>query len=167
MSEKMNFAINVLGKLQVATEAGTIQNVSISSVSLLDKDKEPFSYELREGETEDDRRYYAIVNLRLANEYLMERATEQFEAGDYDAAINNNLSIRVDADKASLYTRGALVNVTLDFVENADEELILVPTGISTPVMAKAKVSSFAEKAKALAEQRKAEKLAKKESENA
>lgn len=167
MNEKMNFAISVLGKLQVATEVGTIQNVSISSVSLLDKDKEPFSYELREGETEEDRRHYAIVNLRLANEYLMERATEQFEAGDYDSAINNNLSIRVDADKASLYTRGALVNVTLDFVENADGEQILVPTGISTPVMAKAKVSSFAEKAKALAEQRKAEKLAKKESENA
>lgn len=69
------------------------KGVEVTSVTYNDAEGNAFVWE----ESEEP---YAIVNFKACNQHLLEKAVEDFEAGDFEASTNHNLSMRMNIDKA-------------------------------------------------------------------
>lgn len=133
-----------LGSFVVVGGAGVVDTpITVGNVTFEDKEGNPFTFN-----ESGDR--YAIVNLRAKTEEQMNHASELFEEGSYEQAMNDtgNLSISLPVDQAQKFAKGMLVTGTFDFRwSNKQEDDVLVCVGIA-PAYAKAVKNVFARRNK-------------------
>lgn len=76
----------------------------------------------------------AIANFSAMTPYQVKKAIEAVKAGEFDKALNNNLSLTI-RDNDYRPAKGERVDIDVDYVETKDGEQALLVVGL-TPVQA-------------------------------
>jgi len=94
------------------------KGIEVTYVGLTDADGEPFEWTDKRGNTEE----YAIVSFNAMNEHQLEQSVEAFEEGDYQSAVNNNMSMRMLVHKAQELSPKMLGTLICHYVKLKDED---------------------------------------------
>lgn len=139
-------AMQILSNRPEITETGVFAGIRIGNVGLAHKDGSPFIWE-QSGEQ------YGIVNLQAFSTYQADQAEELMEAGDYQGAINQNLSINLPIDDAKALI-GSLATATVEFgtYTNKDGIEVLTARRMNVDQVVKAKATARFAKAGANAQ---------------
>jgi len=105
------------------------KGIEVAYVGFTDAEGEPFIWE------GDNGGEYAIVSFNATNDYKFNESVEAFKNEDYDEAVNNRLSMRMDADKAREICKGMLGTLICHTILNSEDIEILVPKNF-TPIAA-------------------------------
>lgn len=112
-------AASILQSRALITE-GVIKNVPVTNVSFTDpKTNGPFQWE--EG-TSSAGQPYAIANFAIINDYGKAKAIEHFTNGDYQEAVNTNLSFRVTPEMGEALQEAMFASVVGAWRTVTDEE---------------------------------------------
>lgn len=118
------------------------KGVEVSYVGYTDADGDAWTWD-ESGEE------FAIVSFKAMNPHQLATAVEEFEAGDYEASANHNLSMRMPVDKAREIiagaTSGTLVchNVEIEDEETGETIVALLPKNFIPAVAKEAKRASL------------------------
>jgi len=94
------------------------KGIEVTYVGFTDADGEPFEWTDKRGNTEE----YAIVSFNAMNEHQLEESVEAFEEGDYQSAVNNNMSMRMPVHKAQELSAKMLGTLICHYVKLKDED---------------------------------------------
>ncbi len=112
------------------------KGIEVSYVGFTDADGDAFVWE--------DGSEYAIVSFKAVNEYGFEQSVEDFKNEDFDSAVNHNLSMRMNVDKAREISKGVPGTLICHTITNSEGIDILVPKSYSPTAAVVAKTRSLA-----------------------
>lgn len=130
------------GKSLIEQALVPYKGIEVSYVGFVDADGEPFLWE----DTEEP---YAIVSFKAMNEHQLNQSVEEFADGDYESAVNHNLSMRMDVVKAREIckgTPGTLICHEVEVGEEGAKETALLPKNFVPAVAVVAKTASLADR---------------------
>jgi hypothetical protein len=123
------------------------KGIEVSYVGYTDAEGNAFEWEREDGDTE----HYAIVSFKAMNTHQLNTAIDEFEAENFDDAVNHNLSMRMSIAKADELSAGMIGTLICHEVQVKDEDgeltddLALLPKTFA-PIKAKvAKKASLAD----------------------
>ena len=124
-------AKRILSSRPVIKDTNPYSGITVNNVSFEDKNGQPFVWTDKEGNPikDDDGkiRNYAIANFNANNGYGEMQAITLHQQGDYQKAVNTNLSLRVSPELGRKIEAAGEGTLTCRFVELASGEKALLP----------------------------------------
>lgn len=111
------------------------KGIEVSYVGYTDSEGEAFVWE--------DGSEYAIVSFKAVNEYGFEQSVEDFKNEDFESAVNHNLSMRMNVDKAREISKGMPGTLICHTILNSEDIEILVPKSFAPAQAVVAKTRSL------------------------